>query len=157
MATQNLQKLIGTYAPILATALGSPIAGMAMALIANLFGIDKNDTQGLIDKITLDPDSKIKLKELENEHLESLQQIVATNYQTEVDDRKSAREREENLHDNMPRILSIGFLITYALIQLYCITHPGTEDDIISARLQDILVIIVSYYFGSSHKEKSAP
>jgi len=53
----------------------------------------------------------------------------------------------------VPSILAIGFLIIYSVIQIYCLLHIGSEDDIISVRLQDILIMIVSYYFGSSQEK----
>jgi hypothetical protein len=59
--------------------------------------------------------------------------------------------------DHIPAILSVGFLVVYAFVQVYCITHGNNVTDIISARLQDILIMIVSYYFGSSNKEKPSP
>lgn len=53
-------------------------------------------------------------------------------------------------HDWVPSILAIGLLIIYSIVQIYCIFHNGSDDDIISARIQDILIMIISYYFGSS-------
>jgi hypothetical protein len=59
-----------------------------------------------------------------------------------------------NLHDHIPTILAVGFLSIYALVQIYCVMHSTSANDIISARLQDVVIMIVSYYFGSSHREK---
>lgn len=143
--------LIGTAAPVLGTVLGSPAAGVGIGLLANLFGTDK-DPEKILASILGDPESLIKIKELELKHIEVLNQITAQNYATEVDDRKSARLREMTIKDYIPTILSIGFLLNYAAIQFYCVTHPTNAVDVISARFQDILIMIMSYYFGSSHK-----
>jgi hypothetical protein len=150
----NLNDIISKSAPLLGTLLGSPLAGIGISWIASLFGADPNNTQDIIDKITKDPESAIKLKALENQHEEELRKISVSNYQVEVDDRKNAREREIALHDNVPTVLAIGFLVCYAAIQFYCVIHTNSENDIISARFQDVLIMIISYYFGSSNKEK---
>lgn len=150
----NLNDIVSKSAPLLASMLGSPLAGIGASWIANLFGADPKNTQDIIDKITRDPESDLKLKTLEYQHREELEKIAVSSYQVEVDDRKSAREREVSLHDYVPTILAVGFLINYALVQGYCVTHPGSVNDIISARFQDVLIMIVSYYFGSSHRER---
>lgn len=53
--------------------------------------------------------------------------------------------------DFVQTLLALGFLVNYAAIQIYCVTHDSKNMDIISARFQDVLIIIISYYFGSSH------
>lgn len=147
----NLSNLIGKSAPLIATMLGSPVAGIGVSWLASLFGGNPKDTQALFDKISADPGAEMKLKALEHQHHEELLKIASLDYQTEVDDRKSARQREISLHDFVPTILAIGFLVIYSAIQFYCVTHENSTNDIISARSQDILIMIISYYFGSSH------
>jgi hypothetical protein len=154
IALNSIRELVSKSAPLIGAVLGSPLASIGISLLSNFFGVDSQDTQEILNKINSTPDIDSKLKEIEYQHRQVLLQIASDNYKTEVDDRKSAREREISLHDKVPTILSIGFLIVYSFIQFYVIYNPGSDDDIISARLQDILVMIVSYYFGSSHKDK---
>ncbi|MFA6080741.1 MAG: hypothetical protein WC753_04695 [Candidatus Gracilibacteria bacterium] len=154
----NLTDIVGKAAPLLASALGTPVAGLGVGLIANLFGADPKDTQDVVAKILSDPEADAKLKKLEYDHKEALENVQATNYKTEVDDRKSARELQSSLVQNhtlqswVPTILAVGFLINYALMQFYVVSHQSSANDIISARFQDVLIMIISYYFGSSHK-----
>lgn len=150
----KLNELVSKSAPLLGSLLGSPLATMGIGWIADLFGADANNKQSIIDKIISDPEAELKLKTLEYQHQEELQKIAVSSYQTEVDDRKNARAREIALRDHVPTMLAIGFLINYALIQFYCVTHNNSANDIISARFQDVLIMIISYYFGSSHTEK---
>lgn len=149
----DLISVVGKSAPLLATVLGSPLAGMAIGLIGNLFGIDPKKTDDLAKAIKNDPEADAKLKKLEYEHQESLLTIQNQGYATEVEDRKNAREREIALHDHVPTLLALGFLAVYSAIQFYCVVNSNTINDIISARFQDILIMIISYYFGSSHHE----
>lgn len=150
----NLNDIVSKSAPLLGSLLGSPLAGIGIGWLSNLFGADPNDVTDLVNKIKNDPEAELKLRGLQFQHEQELLKIAATNYQTEVDDRKNAREREVSLHDYVPTILAIGFLLNYAAIQFYCVTHQTPGNDIISARFQDVLIMIISYYFGSSHKDK---
>jgi hypothetical protein len=147
--------IVGKTAPLLATVLGGPLSGMVLSLIAALFKPKGNLMQDLLDALKSDHFQIEKLKQLENTHKEELEKIAATNYQTEVDDRKDARKREISLHDWVPTILALGFLLNYAAIQFYCVTHNNSINDIISARFQDVLIMIISYYFGSKHFDKN--
>lgn len=148
----NLIKLVADVAPTLATVLGSPVAGIAISLISSAFGLTSKKPEDIINAIQTTPNSQITLKQLEIEHSEELLKLATANYSTEVDDRKNARAREIALHDHVPAILAFLFVVCYAAVQLYCLIDPNTINDIISARLQDILIMVVSYYFGSSHK-----
>lgn len=144
-------------APILGDAIASssPIAGVALTLISKAFGANKNDPEDLLNKINADPEYQLKLTKIEYDHEESLLNIQESDYKTEVDDRKDARQRQVDLHDWVPTILAIGFLINYAAIQFYCVMYTNDSTDIISARFQDVLIMIMSYYFGSMHKRNS--
>ncbi len=148
---EELSNLVRKSAPILGGLLVSPFGTIASSLVSGLFGAGHNDLEDLVNKIKNDPEASLKLKELELTHEKDLQALASQDYQTEVDDRKSARARQIAIHDYVPTILAIGFLINYAAIQFYCVMHQSSANDIISARFQDVLIMIVSYYFGSSH------
>lgn len=145
----DLIKIIGATAPLIASALGSPGAGLVISVIEKALGIPSLSDDSLRDALKNDSTIPLKLKALEYEHREALERLVQ-----ELDnaDRANARNREIELKGYVPTILAIGFLINYALIQVYCVTHTGSEIDIISARFQDVLIMIMSYYFGASHK-----
>lgn len=44
-------------------------------------------------------------------------------------------------------IFAFLILIIYCIVQVYCISNPGDQDDIVSARMQDVLLVVVTYYF----------
>lgn len=145
---ENFKSFVTNAAPILGTALGSPFLGIATSLIADKFGVSAQDTEKLWETIKNDPESTIKLKQIENTHIEALQQIASNDYKTESMDRESARQA--NLNSYIPSLLAVGFLFNYAFIQFYAVTHNINSD--ILARFHDVLIMIMSYYFGSSHK-----
>jgi hypothetical protein len=53
-------------APVLATALGSPVAGIVTGLVATAFNADPKDIEDIVKRVSTDPDSELKLTELEN-------------------------------------------------------------------------------------------
>jgi hypothetical protein len=148
----RIADVVGKSAPVLGSVLGSPLAGVGVAMLANTFGGSNKDLQGILDNMLANPEAVQKLKELELAHIEVLAKISSDDYKTEVDDRKDARQREMTLHDYVPTILAVGFLFNYAAIQFYCVIDNNPSNDIISARFQDVLIMIISYYFGSAHK-----
>ncbi len=150
MKFDELIPKITSYAPLLGSALGGPAGGLVGSLIANVFGADSSKISDLAKKIESDPDAEYKLKSLQFQ----IAQINLQQYQAAVDDAKDARKRQIALHDHIPSVIAIAFVIMYAVIQYFVINHPGQQDDIISARIQDIMVMIVGYYFGSAYKRR---
>ncbi len=150
----NFIDKVTSLLPALGTALGGPAGGLVTSLIANAFGADPKNDSDILSKINSDPEAIVKLRQLELEHQEALQQIDYQRYVAELNDTANARNREVQAHDWVPAFLSIGFLVIYALLQAYVIYNPSTQDDVISARVQDIVMMIIGYYFGSSHTSK---
>jgi|ERR1017187_3140514 hypothetical protein len=152
-ALETLKNVVEKISVPFASLLLSPMGSLATQLLATAFGGEGSTLMQLAAKISDDPEAIAKIKALENEHQTAIEKINSENFKTEVDDRKSAREREIQLKDHVPTILAIGFLINYAALQFYCVTHPSNIIDIMSARFQDVLMLIMSYYFGSSYKK----
>lgn len=157
---ENLIGLVGKTAPAIASALGTPLAGVAVDFLVKAFGASSSDD--LVSKITSDPQSVFKLRELENQHAEMLAKINQAKFEAMIDDRKNARQREVELakagsKDWVTPFLAVAFLGIYGAIQAYVIYNPTGADDVISARVQDIMVMIISYFFGSSSREIPRP
>lgn len=154
---ESIAALVAKFSPLLGTVLETPMAGVAMSLIGGHFGIDPKNTDAILTRLQNDPETITHLKEIEKNHEETLLQIASENFKGEEMDRQSARQRQMALRDHVPTLLALGFLCNYAVVQFYCVTHLGSGMDMISARFQDVLMVIVSYYFGSCHKDKSHP
>ena len=150
---EAIAKLVAKSAPNLASIMGSPLAGIGISLLSGYFGLT-SDPDKILTELQTDPNAEAKLKQLEYEHAETLQRLQSNDYAIQTSDIQNARQRQITLRDWVPTVLAIGFLLSYASIQFYCVMHNDPNDDVISARFQDILIMIMSYYFGSSHKEK---
>ena len=98
----ELLSLVKGIAPSIATALGSPLAGMAVSALAERFGVE-DEVEAVTKAIKADPEAAMKLKQLE---LDKFKAVLA--------DKDSARNREATsklplpIADAPSRIARIG-------------------------------------------------
>jgi hypothetical protein len=157
----DFMKIIGAVAPTLATAVGGPIGGMAMKFITDALGIpgdaSKDDMAKAISNAT--PDQLLALKNAENDFAVRMKELDIDLERIASSDRDSARKRETQVRDWMPRILAFtivaGFMATVFLVLLGVVegmkdplmaTTVGTLIGFVSAKCEQV----VAYYFGSS-------
>ena len=57
--------VVSEAAPLLGSVLGTPLAGVAISLIAKAFGVNPTDLNALSSALNSDPETSIKLKTLE--------------------------------------------------------------------------------------------
>jgi hypothetical protein len=151
--------LIGSVAPTIATALGGPVAGMAVKAISNaLFGhgdASQDEIQAALANPTadqlaalkkIDSDFKIQMKSLDID----LERIAAS-------DRDSARNYAIMTHDMTPRILAVVVVVAWGVVQwflLHNVIEPSMRELIarVLGTLDGALMLVLSYYFGSAHK-----
>ena len=115
---KDLGNIIRKDAPVLASVLltgSNPITAIATLMlneIAHYFGSDPSNIQDLANKISVDPNSPDKLKDIENRHHDMLIQ-----YQNES--LESAHKRENDMVKSLGRrdyildFLSIVVMLTY--------------------------------------------
>ncbi len=157
-ALEALKNIVSQISLPFASLLASPFASLGINLLAHAFGVDETNLGKLTETIAQDKESAIKIRQLLLQHETAFAKLQSENYKTEVDDRKSARARESDMakagyRDWVPTFLALGFLLNYAGIQFYCVTHVNASTDLISARFQDVLMLIMSYFFGSAYKQ----
>mgnify|MGYP006268122135 CR=1 FL=1 len=151
--------LIGSVAPTIATALGGPVAGMAVKAISGaLFGhgdASQDDIMAALanpsaDQLAalkkIDADFKVQMKSLDID----LEKIAAA-------DRDSARNMAIMTHDLTPRILAVVVVVAWGIVQWFLLHNviPDTMRELIArvlGTLDGALMLVLSYYFGSAHK-----
>jgi hypothetical protein len=124
MNWQDLGKQVADFAPLLGTALGGPLGTGIGSIVASTFGTG-NDPAQISQAINSDPDSILKLKEIELTHKAQLEQIALETTKAELDDKQNARQTHNQ--SKMPSILSIGLTLLIVLIIYLLFFQPIPE------------------------------
>ena len=142
-------------APTIATALGGPLAGMAVSAISKAIGVDEKDVGDLINnnKLTADQIAQVKLAEIE---LQKQANELGLNFEAlAVDDRKSAREMQATTRSIVPPLLAasvtLGFFsILGGMMFGKMSVADNTALTMMLGSLGTAWTGIIAYYFGSS-------
>ena len=156
--------LLGQVAPSIATALGGPLAGVAVRTLSGaLFGHEEGTEQQVAEAITaatpeqlsaikkIDADFKVRMKELDID----LERIAAG-------DRDSARQMQRETKDWLPKALAVfivfGFFGILLWMMVFGLPKTGVEALLMMVgSLTSAFGGVVQFYFGSSagSKEKN--
>ena len=141
-------------APTIATALGGPLAGMAVSAISKAIGVDEEKVGDLIssNKLTADQIAQVKLAEIE---LQKQAQELGLNFEKlEVEDRKSARDMQSATRSMMPPLLAgavtVGFFSIMVMMFFNKIDANNPAILMMLGSLGTAWTGIIAYYFGSS-------
>jgi len=141
-------------APTIATAMGGPLAGMAVSAISKAIGVDEDKVSDLIkdNKLTADQIAQVKVAEIE---LQKQAQELGLNFaKLEVDDRKSAREMQATTRSIVPpalaAIVTVGFFGILVMMLLGKVDSNNPAILMMLGSLGTAWTGIIAYYFGSS-------
>jgi len=146
-------EFLNQIAPTIATALGGPLAGLAVSAISKALGIDEKDVQNTIDSGKLSAEQLASLKQAEIELQAKAQELGLDFEKLAVDDRKSARDMQAATKSSIPAILAIGVTVGFFAILIGLMTDNVTKSDALLLMLGSLgtaWTAIVSFYFGSS-------
>lgn len=159
----KVKSSIGQIAPWLAGTLGSPVAGVAVKAICDIFGL--SGVEATPDNVELrlagaTPAQLADLRSAEQKHEEFMMQIGYSHLeqleQIAAGDRDSARSREKEVRDNTPKVLAALAILGFIALIVY--TATGHSPD---AAMHDTFMMLTGaavalakdvygYYFGSS-------
>ena len=141
-------------APTVASALGGPLAGMAVSAISKAIGVDEAKVGDLIkdNKLTAEQIAQVKLAEIE---LQKQAQELGLNFEKlAVEDRKSAREMQATTRSIVPpalaAIVTIGFFGILAMMMFGKVDGNNPTILMMLGSLSTAWTGIIAYYFGSS-------
>jgi len=141
-------------APTVASALGGPLAGMAVSAISKAIGVDEDKVSDLIsnNKLTAEQVAQIKIAEIE---LQRQANELGLNFEKlAVDDRKSAREMQATTRSIVPpalaAIVTVGFFGILVMMLLGKVDSNNPAILMMLGSLGTAWTGIIAYYFGSS-------
>lgn len=154
------KKTLATVAPTIATALGGPLAGMAVKVVADALGIEPNESA--IEDMLLagDPETLYKLKQIETNFKLEIKRLGIELEQLHSDDRKDARGLAKL--NMVPQVtLSVIYTLGYFVVMWQFLTGTAviplestTSLNILLGVLTAAQVQIMNFWFGSSHGSK---
>jgi len=142
-----------TIAPTIATALGGPLAGLAIEAVSKAIGIDPKDVQSIISEGKLSADQIMLLKQAEVQMAARAQEMGLDFAKLSNEDRKSARDMQVATKSYLPPALAIGVTIGFFGILgglMYGQIQHAPQIDIMLGSLGTAWTGIIAFYFGSS-------
>lgn len=166
MDWKDIAGIVGKAAPILGTLVGGPAGAAIGGLIGSVLGAG-NTPDAIQAAIATDPQAALKLAQFESDNAVKLKAMAFAHadneiaahtaaIQADVDDRKSARQREVDTKDTItPQWLAFGVTLGFfgVLGFLLVAGKPATGGDallVMLGALGGAWASIIAYYFGSS-------
>jgi hypothetical protein len=164
MDWKDIGNTVAKFAPMIASGLGSPLAGTAIAALEGVFGIQTGETtkdkqDALVAALSgATPDQLLALKKAEQDYAAKMAELgfknVADLEQIAANDRDSARKREDTVKDWTPRILAYMIVTAFVGVIVGVLAGWGKVDTVLAGTLVGYLSAkaeqVVAYYFGSS-------
>jgi len=161
MASFDWKSVVGAVAPTIGTALGGPLGGMAAQAVVSALGLKAEAKEADIARAVAaaTPDQLLAIKQAEIEFAKRMRELDIDLERIAAGDRNSARQREVQTRDWMPRVLALliiaGFLATvFGVLSGHV---EGLKDPIMSTTVGTIIGFVsakaeqvIAYYFGSS-------
>jgi hypothetical protein len=165
----GFKSVFKTVAPFLAQtvqlAAPGPLGNIAAGILTKAAGatVKPEDLENKMAQMAQTDDGLLKLKQAEDEFKLQMTQLgfdsVEKLAELDVQDRDSARKREETVKDNTPKILAYGVMLLAIAISIILISgnSPVMKDTTSAAMAGTVIGYIFnevkqvfSYYFGSS-------
>ena len=142
-------------APTIATALGGPLAGMAVSAISKAIGVEPDKVGDLIsnNKLSAEQIAQVKIAEIE---LQKQAQELGLNFEKlAVEDRKSARDMQAATRSWVPSLLAASVTVGFfAILGGMMFGKMSVADNtaltMMLGSLGTAWTGIIAYYFGSS-------
>lgn len=149
--------LLSSVAPTLATALGGPLAGLAVKSLSKaLLGAEDFSEEAVMDAMaTASPEQLAAVKKIDADFKVQMKSLDIDLERISVDDRKSARDMQKETRDWIPRALAVSVTAGFFAILIYMLVYglPTTGNEallLLLGALQTAWGGIIAFYFGSS-------
>lgn len=152
------QEIISAVAPVLGTAIGGPVGGIAVKAITAALGLPSNASDKELDRALHDatPEQLVELKKVEADFEVQMKELDVDVTRIHASDRDSARRRQMTVKDRVPAILAIltmvsffGYIGGVTFWSHAVMADPGFLNLAIGW-LGGTSSTVIAYYFGSS-------
>jgi hypothetical protein len=155
---EKLRSLIATVAPTIATALGGPLAGVAVGAVSDavLGRADGTEAEVAAALARADPAVLERLKAAEQDFAIKMRRLDVEVDRIDAADRADARARHTATKDPatpaLAFLITVGFFGTLAYAMIHGLPESGREAMLVLlGALGAAWAAVVNYYFGTSN------
>jgi hypothetical protein len=158
--TDAAKHILGTVAPFITQATLGPLAPLANAALAKVFGVKADDPAAISAAVQKATPEQLLALQTENDSFKAqMAKIGFDEDKLVMDDRASARDMKVKTNDTTPRNLSYLLLVFTGAVILSILFGYGKVDSALMGSLVGYLVsenkAIMAFWFGSSSGSKS--
>ena len=142
-----------SIAPTITSALGGPLAGLAVEAVSKAIGIDPKDVQATIESGKLTAEQLASIKEAEIAMAARAQELGLDFEKLAIDDRKSARDMQTKTNSWIPGVMAIVVTVGFFGILIGLMTEQFKTSEALMLMLGSLGTAwtgIIAFYFGSS-------
>ena len=154
--------LLGQLAPSIATALGGPLAGVAVRTLSNaLFGHEDASEEQVSEALSnATPDQLAAIKKIDADFKVQMKSLDIDLERISAGDRDSARQMQRETKDWVPKVLAIVITLGFFGILIWMLLNgmpkTGTEALLMMlGALGTAWTGVVNFYYGSSAGSKA--
>jgi Fe2+ transport system protein B len=153
----KIGSLLKALAPTVAQAAGSPMASMAVKMVAARMGSPDASVEQIEKILETQPEKAFLAKQADGEFQDRLREmeIDLESFKAEVDDRKDAREKFSD--DIMPKIFALIALMGFLGYVFMVTIQPANDDGVVNlilGYLGGLVSGISAYFYGGSNGKK---
>jgi membrane-bound ClpP family serine protease len=159
---ESFGPLLGQLAPTISTALGGPLAGVAVKTLSNaLFGHENATEDQISDAMaSATPDQLAAIKKIDADFKVQMKSLDIDLERISAGDRDSARQMQRETKDWVPKVLAIvitlGFFGILIWMLLKGMPQTGTEALLMMlGALGTAWTGVINFYYGSSAGSKA--
>lgn len=153
---------LATVAPMLASAVGGPLAGAATGAVIKALGLAPDTAPEVVAEAVRNatPEQLMALKQADQQFAAQMKQLDIDAAKLAYADTADARMREIEVRDHTPAMLAYGLTIGFFSLLATMMFHqmPAGSEALLNVMLGALgasFGMAVSYYFGSSNKATS--
>jgi hypothetical protein len=160
------KSVVGTVAPTIATALGGPLAGLAVKAIGGVFGLGDGATEAdVAAKLAgATPDDLLRLKEADQKFAIEMRRLDVDLERIAAGDRDSARQMQRETRSwAVPVLASVvvsGFIASSIAVLGGWV--EGLKDPLVAALVGSVLgnitaatMLVLNFYFGTTASSRT--
>ena len=157
------KKTLATIAPAIATALGGPLAGVAVSMAGKALGLGDGATESDVEAAVLsgNPDVLVRLREVNTQFERDMKALDIDLERIHAGDRLSARDLAKTKGTFVQTALTVLFCSVFAVLmgQIFTgqeVVHSSMRDiaNFLLGTLTGILMQQMNFWFGSSSGSK---